>query len=99
MTDKYEVTRPWHGVSKGDVVELEKLHPSLKSHVRKLSGKASAELVPATPSATSDKQARKDAITKRLDELGVEYKGNLGADKLAELLPDGEMEKLFPTAE
>ena len=99
MAEKYEVIKPWHGVEKGAVVQLEKLHPSLKSHVRKLSDKASAELVPATPSATSDKQARKDAITKRLDELGIEYKGNLGADKLAELLPDGELEKLFPTAE
>ncbi|WP_312265086.1 hypothetical protein [Mixta calida] len=96
MADKYEVTRPWHGVSLGDVVELEKLHPSLKSHVHKLSGKASAELTPATPDASTDKQARKQAITKRLDELGIEYKGNLGAEKLAELLPEGEMEKLFP---
>ena len=96
MTDKYEVTRPWHGVSLGDVVELEKLHPSLKSHVRKLSGKASAELTPSTPDASTEKQARKQAITKRLDELGIEYKGNLGADKLAELLPEGELDKLFP---
>lgn len=96
MADKYEVTRPWHGVALGDVVELEKLHPSLKSHVRKLSGKASAELTPATPDASTDKQARKQAITKRLDELGIEYKGNLGAEKLAELLPEGELEKLFP---
>lgn len=99
MADKYEVIKPWHGVAAGDVVQLEKVHPSLKSHVRKLSEKASAELVPATPNATSDKQARKDSITKRLDELGIEYKGNLGADKLAELLPEGELEKLFPSAE
>lgn len=96
MAEKYEVIKPWHGVTVGDVVQLEKVHPSLKSHVRKLSDKASAELVPATPNATSEKQARKEAITKRLDELGIEYKGNLGADKLAELLPDGELEKLFP---
>lgn len=96
MADKYEVTRPWSGVSLGDVVELEKLHPSLKSHVRKLSGKASAELTPATPDASTDKQARKQAITKRLNELGIEYKGNLGAEKLAELLPEGELDKLFP---
>lgn len=96
MAEKYEVTRPWHGVSLGDVVELEKLHPSLKSHVRKLSGKASAELTPSTPDASTEKQARKQAITKRLDELGIDYKGNLGADKLAELLPEGELEKLFP---
>ena len=96
MAEKYEVTRPWHGVSLGDVVELEKLHPSLKSHVRKLSVKASAELTPSTPDASTEKQARKQAITKRLDELGIDYKGNLGADKLAELLPEGELDKLFP---
>lgn len=92
MAEKYEVIKPWHGVAKGDVVQLEKVHPSLKSHVRKLSDKASAELTPATPTATS----RKEAIAARLTELGIEFKGNLGADRLAELLPDGELEKLFP---
>jgi len=96
MAEKYEVIKPWHGVAVGDVVQLDKVHPALKSHVRKLSDKAAAELVPATPDASTDKQARKAAITKRLDELGIEYKGNIGADKLAELLPDGELEKLFP---
>ena len=96
MADKYEVIKPWHGVAKGDVVELKKVHPSLKSHVRKLSDKASAELTPATPSATSEAKERKEKIAARLTELGIEYKGNLGADKLAELLPDGELDKLFP---
>ncbi|MCX3307965.1 hypothetical protein ORN12_02930 [Pantoea vagans] len=99
MAEKYEVIKPWHGVATGDVVQLEKVHPSLKSHVRKLSDKASAELVPATPDATTEKQARKEKIAARLTELGIEYKGNLGADKLAELLPEGELEKLFPAAE
>lgn len=97
MAEKYEVIKPWHGVAVGDVVQLDKVHPALKSHVRKLSVKASAQLVPATPAAGSEKQARKEAIAKRLDELGIEYKGNLGADKLAELLPEGELEKLFPS--
>lgn len=96
MAEKYEVIKPWHGVEVGDVVQLEKVHPALKSHVRKLSDKASAALIPATPDATTDKQARKAAIAKRLDELSIEYKGTLGAEKLGELLPDGELEKLFP---
>ncbi len=93
MAEKYEVIKPWHGVAVGDVVQLEKVHPSLKSHVRKLSDKASAELTPATPTGTS----RKEAIAARLTELGIEFKGTLGADRLAELLPDGELEKLFPS--
>lgn len=96
MAQKYEVIKPWHGVSLGDVVEFEKLHPALKPNVRKLSGKASAELTPATPNASTDKQVRKQAIIARLDDLGIEHKGNLGAEKLAELLPDGELQKLFP---
>jgi hypothetical protein len=33
---KYQVIKAWHGVSVGDVVEIEKLHPSLKPHVIKL---------------------------------------------------------------
>lgn len=96
MAEKYEVIKPWHGVAKGDVVQLDKVHPALKSHVRKLSDKASAELVPATPDATADKQARKEKIAARLTELGIDFKGTLGADRLAELLPEGELEKLFP---
>lgn len=97
MADKYQVTKAWHGVAVGDVVELDKLHPSLKYHVLKLSDSAVSGLAPATPEGASDKQARKQAITARLTELGIEFKGNLGAEKLAELLPDGELEKLFPS--
>ncbi|MDV1857882.1 hypothetical protein RZR38_19120 [Citrobacter freundii] len=96
MAEKYEVVKPWHGVALGDVVELGKVHPSLKPHVRKLSDKAAAELVPATPGAGTDNKARKEAVIARLDELGIEHKGNLGLEKLTELLPEGELEKLFP---
>lgn len=99
MAEKYEVVKAWHGVSVGDVVVLEDVHPALKPHVRRMSGAMLAELVPATPEATTDNKARKAIITARLDELGIAYKGNLGADRLAELLPDGELEKLFPTTE
>jgi hypothetical protein len=40
-------------------------------------------------------KSRKEIIAARLTELGIEFKGNLGAEKLSELLPDGELEKLF----
>lgn len=93
---KYEVIRPWNGVKKGDVVELEKLHPALKSNVRPMLGEAGGELPPATPDAGNETKSRKETIAKRLTELGIEFKGNLGADRLAELLPDGELKKLFP---
>lgn len=54
---KYEIIRPWHGTKAGDVVEMEKLHPALKSHVRPLKG-AAAELVPATPAASTPRRGR-----------------------------------------
>lgn len=41
-------------------------------------------------------KSRKEIIAERLKELGIEFKGNLGAEKLSELLPPGELEKLFP---
>ncbi|HCJ7390049.1 TPA: hypothetical protein NVL70_002840 [Enterobacter hormaechei subsp. xiangfangensis] len=90
---KYQVTRAWHGVNVGDVVEIEKLHPALKPHVMKISD---AALTPATPDAGTGEKSRKEVIQARLTELGIEFKGNLGAEKLSELLPDGELEKLFP---
>ncbi|AQS50729.1 hypothetical protein PAEH1_02675 [Paenalcaligenes hominis] len=59
---EYEVIRPWHGVSKGDVVKLKKLHPSLESHVRPVAGQA-ADLEVATPKAGTGakKEPPKDA--------------------------------------
>jgi len=91
----YEVIKPWHGVSKGQTVEIGELNPALASHVR-LIGSESGELSPATPDAKSEGKSRKEVIADRLTELGIEFKGNLGAEKLSELLPDGELEKLFP---
>lgn len=92
---KYEVVRAWFGVKVGDVVELKELHPALKSNVRLMKGEAGGELKPATPDAPGEK-SRKEIIQDRLTELGIEFKGTLGAEKLSELLPDGELEKLFP---
>ncbi|MBK5074605.1 hypothetical protein I2492_15515 [Budviciaceae bacterium CWB-B4] len=90
---KYEVVRPWFGVKKGSVVELKEVSPSLISHVRKISD--DVELTVATPNAGADKNERKAKIQARLTELGIDFKGNMGVDKLSELLPDGELEKLF----
>lgn len=92
---KYEVIKPWHGVSKGQTVEISELHPALASHVR-LIVSDSGELSPATPGAKIEGKSRKEVIADRLTGLGIEFKGNLGAEKLSELLPDGELEKLFP---
>ncbi|MEF3888417.1 hypothetical protein U9217_10050 [Escherichia coli] len=78
------------------MVELKELHPALKSNVRLMKGEAGGELKPATPDAGTGEKSRKEVIQARLTELGIEFKGNLGAEKLSELLPDGELEKLFP---
>lgn len=94
---KYEVIRPWHGVKAGQIVELAKLHPALKANVRPLRGQA-AELVPATPSAsTGDKKPSKADIAKRLKELDIDFDGRKNAEELVELLPDGDPMK--PTTE
>lgn len=93
---RYEVTRAWHGVKVGDVVELKQLHPSLKSNVRPLSGQAAELVVALAPAGDAGTRARRSIIAARLTELGIAFRGNLGETKLAELLPEGELEKLFP---
>lgn len=75
---------------------VERASPALKSNVRLMKGEAGGELKPATPDAGTGEKSRKEAIQARLTELGIEFKGNLGEEKLSELLPDGELEKLFP---
>ena len=100
---KYKVIRPWSGVRAGQIVELEKLNPALKPNVFPLSD-SEAKLVPATPAAAVGGEGgdslsaneRKAAIKARLEELEIEFDGRKGADDLAELLPEGELEKLFP---
>ena len=93
---KYEVIRPWNGVKRGDVVEIKELHPALKSNVHLMQGEAGGELTPATPDGGTGEKSRKEVIQQRLTEFGIEFKGNLGAEKLSELLPEGELEELFP---
>lgn len=79
---KYEVIRPWHGVKKGDQVEIKgELHPAIKANVRQVSA---AQLDPATQGD------RKEAVVARLNELGIEHDARKGVAKLAELLPDGD---------
>lgn len=46
---KYLVKRPWHGVSKGDVIETDKLHPALLPNVEVLEER---KLEVATPKET-----------------------------------------------
>ena len=55
---RYEVIIPWFGVNKGDVVETEKLHPSLLPNVRVLEEK-NIELVVATPKAEEPEEPKK----------------------------------------
>lgn len=92
---KYEVIRPWHGVSKGAVVDLKHLHPALKANVRPL-GSEAAELVPAI-SGAGNKPPTKGEIAKRLKELEIEFDGRQSAAELLALLPDGD--PLKPAAE
>lgn len=93
---KYKVIRPWVGVKAGQVVQMEKLHPSLKANVIPLDDDPTLE--PATPAAGTGNAGndRKSVIVARLKELNIEFDGRKGAEDLAALLPNGEMEKLFP---
>lgn len=52
---KYQVIRPWHGVSSGQVVEMQGLHPSLKPHVMLIS---EGDLTPATPEAKTGRKRK-----------------------------------------
>ncbi len=88
---KYEVVRPWFGVKVGDVVELKDLHPALKSNVRLMKGEAGGELKPATPDAGTSENLAKRLFRTALLSWELSSKAP-GAEKLSELLPDGELE-------
>lgn len=52
---KYVVKRPWHGVSKGDVIETDKLHPALLPNVEVLEERA---LEVATPKPAQTRESK-----------------------------------------
>ena len=73
MSKKYEVVIPWNGVSKGDVLELDSVHPSLVANLREVVAEKRAE----GPSESKKIVAEARAEAKRiLDDAKAE------ADKL-----------------
>lgn len=57
---RYEVVIPWFGVSVGDVVETDNLHPALLPNVRELKEVAKPQVLEvATPEAAAPKRGRK----------------------------------------
>lgn len=55
---KYEVTKAWHGVAVGQIVEMGCLHPALAAHVRPIHDDApQGTLTPATPAAATPEPA------------------------------------------
>lgn len=57
---RYEVINAWFGVSVGDVVETDKLHPALLPNVRELKEAAKPRVLEvATPEAAAPKRGRK----------------------------------------
>ncbi|TNF65774.1 hypothetical protein FBF48_10275 [Streptococcus salivarius] len=91
---KYEIVRPWFGVKAGDVVDMERVHPSLASHVKLLSGTVAevAELLDPTapPPPPPPVEVTRQAIMNRLRELKIQFHAKLGDDKLLALLPDDD---------
>lgn len=64
---KFIVKHPWHGVKKGQVVELEKVHPSLKANV-----------IPM-PEDSGEAEAKANAETKAIiDKANEDAKSIIG---------------------
>ncbi|MGJ3353432.1 hypothetical protein [Providencia sp. Je.9.19] len=82
---KYEVIIPWFGVTVGQVVELEELHPVLKPNVRLLSDEASAAL---PPSVEQTKKLTKKEVIEKLTELSIEFDEKAKVNELIALLPE-----------
>lgn len=60
---RYLVVRPWDlSINVGDIVELDKLHDSLKAHVKELPDETEMprQFEVATPSAHNQPERRKD---------------------------------------
>lgn len=52
---KYIVQTPWFGVKKGDIIEVDKIHPALENNVELLKEGTERTLQVATPSSQAEK--------------------------------------------
>jgi hypothetical protein len=83
MAKDYKVIIPWFGVSKGEVISLETVHPSIEPNVILVSDESGgAKLEVATPEALD----RKEVIA-ILKENKIPFDGKDSTEELAKLLP------------
>lgn len=83
---KYQVVRAWHGVTVGQVVEMEKVHPSLKANVIPLS-----QVTPAHDEAgdlLKQAQAEIDAMRERAEAERIKQDAQQKAGELTPATPD-----------
>lgn len=74
-----------------ELTDAQAQHPLYRNRIRK------ADLVTADAPKPPTAKQRKSAVCKRLKELGVEFDSKWDGEALEGLLPEGELEALFPT--
>lgn len=82
---KFMVKHPWHGVKKGQIIELEKVHPSLKANVVPMpegddeaEAKASAETEAIIDKANADAKSIIDEAEAKAKEIILEAEKKAG---------------------
>lgn len=67
---RYEVVRPWAGVSLGDVIDLdpEKIHPAIKSNIRQVV-KAAKPKTDEADKVLADARAQAEGIKAEADKV------------------------------
>lgn len=67
---KFEVIRPWHGVSKGQIIEVDRIHPAFKPNVRPLGSLQVATPEAAVPRGDTDgeDESTEDEFSEENDE-------------------------------
>ena len=62
MKKKYEVVIPWNGVTRGQILELDSVHPSLEANVRLVVAEQRTESVPESKKIVADAKAEAKKI-------------------------------------
>lgn len=100
---KYMVNIPWHGVEKGQVLELEKVHPSLKANVvlipevleaGEAEGKAKSEAQAIIDKANSDAELIISEAEGKAKEILLEAEKKAG--ELTPATPEATADKKAP---
>eukprot|EP00456_Euglypha_rotunda_P074165 TRINITY_DN67803_c0_g1_i2.p3 TRINITY_DN67803_c0_g1~~TRINITY_DN67803_c0_g1_i2.p3 ORF type:complete len:104 (+),score=35.34 TRINITY_DN67803_c0_g1_i2:140-451(+) len=93
MSKKYEVIIPWNGVSKGDILELDEVHPSLEANIRMVAEAAPSDADKIIEDAKIEADLILEAARTEAEKIVADARKAAPQAELAPVTPEAKSKK------